>query len=58
MLENLAALPTEELKAIFVRETRRFMQGIDRGLQFDTLKAIRVTLREIEAELQNRGIAM
>ena len=58
MSENLKHLNTEELKDLFIKETRRFMQGIDQGLSFDKLKEIRVTLRQIEAELHERGVSV
>lgn len=56
MPENLTNLTTEEIKRAFIEETRRFMEGITSGLSFDALKEIRVKLRQMEVELNRRGI--
>lgn len=57
MAENaLSLFSTEELKNLFVTETRKFTHGIDSGLLFDSLKEIRGKLRKIEIELHKRGV--
>jgi hypothetical protein len=50
MLINLSILSNEQLKDLFLRESKRFREGIDRGLHFLDLKQIRINLREITVE--------
>lgn len=55
MLHNLSLLSKEELHELFLKESLRFTIGMDDGLSFNDLKQIRINLREIALELQNKN---
>lgn len=56
MLQNLHLLSNEELQNLFITETNHFITGIDNNLGFNELKNIRINLRNIAAELNERKI--
>jgi hypothetical protein len=56
--DELSSLKTEEMKNLFILETRQFMEGIGNGIQLDDLKEIRTKLRKIEIELHKRGVKL
>ena len=55
MLHNLSSLDREELQELFLKESLRFTMGMDNGASFDELKQIRLHLKEIALELQNKN---
>ena len=55
MEKNLSVLSREELHELFLKESSRFTQGMDNGLSSDELKQIRINLRDIAFELQNKN---
>ena len=54
MERNLAILKNEELRQIIKEEERRLINGIDQGLSFNSLKTIRLEIRQLQNELYNR----
>lgn len=56
MLHNVSSLTDTELQELFVSENKVLLNGIDNGLSFDDLKAARINLRAIVAQLETRNL--
>lgn len=54
MSRELSNLSNDELKNLYMEESMQFREGMDKGLPFDTLKEIRISLKEIQAEMDRR----
>ena len=55
MSHNLSTFNREELHDLFLKESLRFTDGMDNGMPFDELKKIRILLREITLQLQEKN---
>jgi len=51
---NLQLLSNGELSRLFLSESKLFAEGVDKGLTFPEMKQIKVNLRNIAFEQQNR----
>jgi len=54
MLHNLTLLTNEELIELFVKESQRFMEGLDKHLPFKAMQDIRNNLKSIKDEMDKR----
>ncbi len=54
MTRQLKDLPIEELKRLLKRETKAFIDGLEHGLSVPELKAIRATMKEVAAIIEER----
>lgn len=54
MLYYLPQLSNEELDDLFLGETKRFVEGLEKQISHNELTKIRNTIKQIMAELEKR----
>ena len=55
MLPNLSIMLIADLHKLFLTESKHFIDGRSKGLPFDDLKEIRISLRKITEEIDSRN---
>jgi hypothetical protein len=54
MLYQVHSLTTEKLKELYMKESKKLIEGIDRLVSYNELNAIKRELAYIDAELSQR----